>query len=64
MKRKPLQWDDELGVPLCDKCAAHLDGHGHAMLFAFDSVGIEHGKSAGQMAYEYFSAYHAHGHKM
>ena len=60
-KRKPLQWEN--GFPLCDKCAAHQRARGYALEFAFSSVGIEKGKSSGQMAREYFSAYHACGHK-
>lgn len=47
---------------LCPGCMQHyLD---QPMLFgAAASVGIEHGKSTGQMLREYFAAFHARGHR-
>jgi hypothetical protein len=46
----------------CDKCRAHADSEPF-LLEAFASVGIEHGKSSGQMAEEYFVHFHRNGHK-
>lgn len=63
-KRKPLEWyDDEggkLGIPTCVECFEKMTEPG--LIEACASVGIEHGKSTGQMVYEYINSYHAGGH--
>jgi hypothetical protein len=63
-KRKPLQWygdeDDKLGWPDCDRCQREMD---HPFLVtACASVGIEKGKSTGQMMREYIDSFHIRGH--
>jgi len=45
----------------CDKCREYADSE-PMLLHAFASVGIEHGKSSGQMAEEYFAEFHRSGH--
>lgn len=64
-KRKPLEWygqeGDRLGYPACDKCMEYFMQPG--FIEACASVGIEHGKSTGQMAFDTTNHYHATGHK-
>ena len=63
-KRKPLQWtgddDGRLGFPACVECFDYLSQSG--MIEAAASVGIEHGKSTGQMLREVVDAFHARRH--
>ncbi len=63
-KRKPLQWyGDEggrLGYPDCVECFEHMAQP--YLVEAAASVGIEAGKSTGQMVREYIDAYHARRH--
>jgi hypothetical protein len=47
----------------CPLCREYADEKGYAMVGAFASVGIEHGKSVTRMASEYFERYHASGHQ-
>ena len=63
-KRKPLSWrgdeDGHVGYPDCVECFEHMNQPG--MLEAAASVGIEHGKSTGQMIREAVDYFHARGH--
>jgi hypothetical protein len=49
--------------PSCGKCAMHYFDQPF-LVEAFASVGIEHGKSSGQMAEEYFTHFHKQKHRM
>ena len=64
-KRKPLEWygdeDGKLGWPVCPECFAYMNQPG--MVEACASVGIEYGKSIGQMLRETVEAFHAKGHR-
>lgn len=63
-KQKPLEWygqeDGRLGYPACAKCLEYMNRPG--MVEACASVGIEHGKSTGQMLFEVTNHFHANGH--
>lgn len=63
-KRRPLTWyGDEggrVGFPDCDKCIDYMQSDG--LVHACASVGIEHGKSTGEMLRISVEAFHAKGH--
>ena len=46
----------------CGKCLEHWHSEPH-LVHAFASVGIEHGKSTGEMAADYFASFHARKHR-
>lgn len=50
------------GTPDCEKCAAHMADMPH-LVEACASVGIEHGKSTGEMFKQYIGGYHFGGHQ-
>lgn len=45
----------------CSRCLSHFLST-PMIVEAFASVGIEHGKSSGQMAQEFYAQYHANKH--
>ena len=63
-KRKALEWhgdeNGKLGWPLCVKCSEWMMRFGLGEACA--SVGIEHGKSTGQMMRDVVNAFHARRH--
>ena len=57
-----IEWNaDGEGRIVCPDCAAYA-GTAH-MVAACASVGIEHGKTTGQMLTEIVESYHRRGHK-
>lgn len=46
----------------CAQCLEHFRSTPF-LVEAFASVGIEHGKSSGQMAKEYFAVFHRNAHR-
>lgn len=58
---QPLRWDPS-GRPDCLPCLEYLFAQPH-LVGACASVGIERGKSTGQMLCEYLSAYHDRDHE-
>lgn len=53
---------DELVPKHCQKCLAHFAANPF-IVEAFASVGIEHGKSSGQMAQEFYATFHKNKHR-
>lgn len=52
----------ELVPKNCGKCLAHFFANPH-IVGAFASVGIEYGKSSGQMAKEFYATFHKNKHR-
>lgn len=63
-KRKPLGWYETPDGGLVPLCATCMDAMTPALVEACASVGIEHGKSTGQMMVEYLNTYHARRHDL
>lgn len=47
----------------CPDCQRYVDQFGWALVGACASVGIERGKTTGQMAVEFIRSYHNRGHQ-
>jgi hypothetical protein len=61
-----VQFPDDAGElwdGVCDACTEYAALQGPVLLHAFASVGIERGKSAYEMAQDYFADYHEKGHQ-
>lgn len=63
-KRKPLEWyadeDGSVGIPDCMVCFDRMNTSG--LIEACASVGIEVGKSTGQLLRDYIEDFHARRH--
>ncbi len=63
--RKPLQWygdeDGRIGYPICQECSDYMNEP--RLIEACASVGIEKGKSTGQLLRETVNAFHARKHE-
>jgi hypothetical protein len=58
-----LKWSAADRLPDCDTCRNHLLSQDWTLTSAAASVGIEHGKSAGDMIRIWIHGYHERGHR-